>query len=92
MSEIASAVDQQAATTNTVAISARNALAKIQSVVEEISAVADDAMGTGAATEELQASSDELSRNCNLLTDETTKFISHIRTDDSATEQDGTKQ
>lgn len=92
MSEIAAAVDQQASTTSTVAISARNALEKIQSVVEEISAVADDAMGTGAATEELQASADELSRNCNLLTNETTKFISHIRTDEADTEQDDTNQ
>lgn len=90
MTEIATAIDQQASTTSSVAISARNALEKIQSVVKEISAVADDAMGTGAATEELQASADELSRNCNLLTNETTKFITHIRADDEETEQGGT--
>ncbi|MEP3124479.1 methyl-accepting chemotaxis protein [Nisaea sp.] len=87
MTEIAAAVDQQASTTSAVAMSARNALAKIQSVVDEISAVADDAMGTGAATEEMQASADELSRNCNLLTNETTKFIAHIRTNDEDAEQ-----
>ncbi|WP_193186988.1 methyl-accepting chemotaxis protein [Nisaea sediminum] len=81
MSAISAAVEQQAATTSSVAHSARNALDKIRSVVEEINAVADDAMGTGAATEELQASADELSRNCNLLTGETNKFISHIRED-----------
>ncbi|UUX51188.1 methyl-accepting chemotaxis protein [Nisaea acidiphila] len=92
MTAISAAVEQQAAATSSVTQSARSALDKIRSVISEIGGVADDAVGTGAATEELQASADELSRNCNLLMDETSKFISHIREDRDGAEEEAAQK
>ncbi|MTI10972.1 methyl-accepting chemotaxis protein [Curvivirga aplysinae] len=81
MGQIASTVEHQAGDTQTVASSAKAAMSLVQSVVTDIDAVSADAAGTGSATEELQASAHELSRNSELLAAETEKFIAHIRED-----------
>ena len=88
MTSIAGAAEQQAATTGDVAQAAEAALRKIQMVVEEINAVASDAIATGHATEQMRVSSNELSQNAAVLTDETDKFIAYLKRDPNETDVD----
>lgn len=84
MTSIAGAVEEQAATTEELSRAAKAAFEKLQSVIDQINSVAEDATSTGGATEELQASAAELSRSSNTLTRETQAFIDHIRSDPEA--------
>lgn len=83
MGSISEAVDVQAAATHEVAQATRTALERIQAVIVEINHVAEDAVTTGSATEELQTAAAELARNSNLLTQETDQFIARIRSDEN---------
>ena len=60
MTSISAAIEQQASMIGQVAGASEGALQRIQGVISDISNVADDAISTSGATEELQASAREL--------------------------------
>lgn len=80
VTSIASAVEEQSATTSGLSRSAQTVRDKILSVIEDVNVVAEDAASTGRATQELQQSSDELSGNATTLKKDTDEFVSYLKT------------
>ncbi|MDX1737924.1 MAG: methyl-accepting chemotaxis protein [Alphaproteobacteria bacterium] len=77
--QIKGEIDSQAELTEQVAQAATSVSEKIRNVMHNIDAVAEDANSTGAATEQLQVSSQELSTSGKKLSFDTEKFVSYLR-------------
>lgn len=76
---IAASVDEQSAATNEIARSVQQAATGIDTMSGIITGVADAAAGTDEACDSLLSSSDELSRNADVVGGRVADFMKEIR-------------